>query len=87
MDQMTHKEGDACCGSGMCGSSGCGTGGKNCCKCMHHKVPSLLVVLFGLLFLLKAWDMVSMGFVDVAWPVLVILLGLMKLTSGKCKCC
>lgn len=79
MDEMMKKEGGQTCGSGGCGSGGC--------KCMHHKAPSILVVLFGLLFLLKALGYVSMATVDIAWPILVLLLGLMKLTSGKCKCC
>lgn len=82
-----HKDGGMCCGSGACGSDDCGAHGACGCKCMHHKVPAILVVLFGLLFLLKAWGMLGMGFVDVAWPVLVVLLGLMSLTGRKCKCC
>lgn len=62
---------------------GCGSG----CKCPHHKMMPLLVVLFGVLFLLHNWGMFSDGFVAIAWPSIVILAGLKKMFSGMCKCC
>lgn len=63
----------------------CHAGGK--CSCMHHKMVPLMLVLLGLAFLLKAWGILSAGFVDVAWPVLLILIGLQKMMGGVCKCC
>jgi len=62
---------------------------ENMCKCGHHKVFPVLVVLFGLLFLLEAIGVVTSGFVMILWPILVIAGGLMKLgsKSGMCKCC
>ena len=57
------------------------------CKCAHHKMTPVLVVLFALLFLLGNLGMVSMKTVDIGWPILVGLAGLMKLTGGMCKCC
>lgn len=69
----------------MCGPGGCGD--KGGCKCMHHKVPGVLVVLFGLSFLLKGLGYLTMEQVNIEWPILVIILGLMKLMGGKCKCC
>lgn len=62
---------------------------ENMCKCPHHKVTPVLVVLFGLTFLLGTWGTLSWGAVNVIWPVLVILAGAMKLAekSGMCKCC
>ena len=62
---------------------------KNMCGCPHHKVTPLLVVLFGLTFLLGALGTLTPGFVNIAWPVIVILAGLMKWSekSGMCKCC
>lgn len=57
------------------------------CPCPHHKVVPGLVVLFGLLFLLHAYGTFSNQFVMVAWPVLVIVAGLMKMSTGMCKCC
>ncbi|MEK7115983.1 MAG: DUF5668 domain-containing protein [Patescibacteria group bacterium] len=47
----------------------------------------VLIVLFGLLFLLQNYGVFSASFVNVAWPVLVILAGLNKLSKGMCKCC
>jgi len=60
-----------------------------CCKCHHHKVIPVLVILFGLTFLLGTWGTLSSDTVNIVWPVLVILAGLMKLCSksGMCKCC
>ncbi len=62
---------------------------KNVCKCPHHKVMPILVILFGLTFLLGAWDVLNENTVGIVWPVLVILAGAMKLgeRSGMCKCC
>ena len=55
------------------------------CPCPHHKVGPLLIALIGLLFLLKALGYVAASTVDLAWPIALILIGLMK--SGMCKCC
>lgn len=71
---------------GMSGGGGtCATCCK--CKCMHHKFVPGLVFLFGALFLLHNLGYVASGFVDLAWPSLVALAGLSKLSSGMCKCC
>lgn len=62
-------------------------GGENMCKCSHHRVTGVLVVLFGLLFLggnLGWWEG---GVVNMVWPVLVIVGGASKLMAGRCKCC
>lgn len=57
------------------------------CRCPHHKVKPVLVILFGVLFLLGSYGVVSEHTVEIGWPILVILAGLMKLFSGWCKCC
>lgn len=57
------------------------------CKCGHHKMGPLLVVLFGLDFLGGAMGWWGMGFVNVSWPILVIVAGAMKMMEGRCKCC
>ena len=59
----------------------------NMCKCPHHKVMSVLVVLFGLTFLLGAWGTISSDAVNVICPILIIIAGLFKMTKGMCKCC
>jgi len=57
------------------------------CGCPHHKVVPGFIALFGLLFLLHAFGIFTDMFVDVAWPVLVLLAGLTKMFSRGCKCC
>ena len=57
------------------------------CSCPHHKMPGLLVVVFGLIFLLGYLNVLTSQAVMIAWPIVVILAGLMKLMSGRCKCC
>ena len=63
--------------------------GKVCnpCGCSHHSVVPVLVVLFGVLFLLGNLGVIASETVSVVWPIIVILCGSMKLMSGKCKCC
>jgi len=64
-------------------------GGKNVCKCPHHKVIPVLIILLGLTFLLEAWNIVTPAFAMTVWPILVIIAGIMKWTqkAGMCKCC
>ncbi len=57
------------------------------CSCPHHKVVPGLVVLLGLLFLLQALNVLTASFVGLAWPVLVIIAGVMKMSQNMCKCC
>ncbi len=61
--------------------------GKNMCGCPHHKAGGVLVILFGLVFLLGAYEWVTPGTVSVAWPILVIIGGIGMLCGGSCKCC
>ena len=53
------------------------------CGCGHHKVTPWLVVLFGLDFFLAAVGVLTWGFVNVTWPILVIIAGCTKM----CGCC
>ncbi len=62
----------------------CAPGG---CKCPHHKMVPLGIVLIGLSFLLEAWGVVSQGFLNTAWPIILIVIGIMKMCGGSCKCC
>lgn len=57
------------------------------CNCPHHKVVPGLVALIGLAFLLQALNVLSASFVALAWPILLILIGVKKMCSGMCKCC
>jgi hypothetical protein len=49
-------------------------------------VPGL-VVLFALDFLLANYGVVNQEFLNMTWPILVGVAGVMKMTEGKCKCC
>ena len=57
------------------------------CACPHHKMPGVLLAVFGLVFLLGNLNILTSAAVSFAWPIVVILGGLMKMMSGKCKCC
>ncbi len=58
-------------------------GGAKVCGCGHHKLVSWLIVLFGLVFLLGTFGYLSAYTVNIVWPIIVIVLGFMKM----CKCC
>ncbi len=60
---------------------------ENKCGCPCHKIIPVLVVLFGLLFLLQAVNVVSTEFTAIVWPIIVMAVGLNKLAKGMCKCC
>lgn len=57
------------------------------CSCVCHSAKGVLVILFGLTFLLGALGIISHSLVDVIWPVLVILGGIKIVGRKFCKCC
>ena len=73
-------ENDMKMGGKMCGACGCG------CGCMCHKIIPVLVILFGLDFLLGMLGVLTVSFVSVSWPILVILAGCVKMFKGSCRC-
>jgi hypothetical protein len=56
------------------------------CGCGCHKVIPVLVILFGLDFLLGVVGTLTWGFVNVSWPVLVIIAGCMMFFKRSCGC-
>lgn len=60
---------------------------ENICKCPHHIAVPLSIALIGLAFLLEQLGWVSSGFVSLAWPILLIIIGLTKLGKSYCNCC
>ena len=66
-----------------------GAAPKMVCKCPHHKAMPVFIILFGLTFLLGAWNVLSWNTVGIVWPIIVILAGIMKWMekSKMCKCC
>ncbi len=66
-----------------------GGAGKMVCKCPHHSVVPVLVILVGLSFLAGYWGWLSWMAVNTIWPVALIVGGATKVGSryGMCKCC
>ena len=62
---------------------------KTCetCGCPHHKVVPALIVLIGFAFLLQNLNILTTSATAIIWPILLILIGGMKLMKGACKCC
>jgi len=56
------------------------------CRCGHHKVVPVLVIVIGLIFLAGFYGILSPGAVAVGWPIVLIAIGAVKLGSGSCKC-
>lgn len=57
------------------------------CECPHHIGLAVVVILFGLTFLLQALGVFSPTAVGYIWPSIVILGGVFKLVTGMCACC
>jgi len=55
------------------------------CKCPHHKAMPWIIILIGLDFFLGAIGVLTSSFVSVTWPILVIVIGVVKLV--RCGCC
>ena len=62
---------------------------ENSCKCKHHKVIPFLMVVFGVSFFMGFLGITSWDAVNLIWPVLVIIAGIIKFgdMSGMCHCC
>ena len=62
---------------------------KTCgsCNCGHHKIVPILIIILGLEFLLAQINVLTWAFVNVTWPIVIIIVGVMKLMKGSCKCC
>jgi hypothetical protein len=56
--------------------------GKSCSKC--KKICGILVILFGLAFLLKAFGILTESAVNLIWPILVIVMGVGFSMDKKC---
>lgn len=57
------------------------------CGCPCHRMKGVLVILFGLTFLLGALDVLSQHVVSLVWPVIIIVAGGTSMMKGMCKCC
>ena len=57
------------------------------CNCPHHKVLPILLILVGVDFLLGALQVFTWFFVDVTWPILLIIGGATWMNQSSCGCC
>lgn len=57
------------------------------CECRCHRALPILVILFGLTFLLGAMNMIMESTVSLIWPILVIICGFIGLNKKNCNCC
>ncbi|MFA5946588.1 MAG: DUF5668 domain-containing protein [Patescibacteria group bacterium] len=57
------------------------------CGCPHHKLVPLIIVIVGVAFLLQTLGVLTAATVSMVWPIGLIMIGLMKLSSGMCGCC
>ena len=55
------------------------------CKCGHHKIKPLAVILFALSWLLATTGVFSWNTLNIIWPILLIVVMIPKLAN--CKCC
>ncbi len=57
------------------------------CSCGHHSIIPILMILFATSFLLKFQGLLSADSVNIIWPILVGIAGVVKLTEANCDCC
>ncbi|HYD93243.1 MAG TPA: hypothetical protein VEB18_02175 [Candidatus Paceibacterota bacterium] len=57
------------------------------CKCTHHAIAPVAIVLIGLDFLGHAAGLISDTFLSLSWPALLVIAGLVKLAGHDCRCC
>ena len=85
-----QNETQCTCENCSCKDGGCETSGEcyqpGVCLCKHHRIVPILIMLFGLTFLLYALNLLSWGAAAIIWPIIVILTGLAKLKGGLCAC-
>jgi len=60
----------------------------NVCRCPHHKLIPMVIFIIGLLFFLNAVNLViTTSVLNMLWPVALMIGGLTKMMSSRCKCC
>jgi len=61
---------------------------KKVCNCSHHKIVPTAIILLGLSFLLSSFNVAFfVSYTNIIWPILVIIIGVVKLGGKGCKCC
>ena len=57
------------------------------CNCGHHSIIPILVILFATTFLLGYQGLLEAQAVNIIWPILVGIGGVVKVTEDRCDCC
>ncbi len=57
------------------------------CRCAHHAVVPVLAIILGLEFFFAEIGVLTWGFVNVTWPLLIVIAGIAALTNRRCACC
>jgi len=57
------------------------------CKCGHHKIVPICIILIGLAFLAGELGVLAPDVVAASWPILLVVIGGIKLFGPGCKCC
>jgi len=57
------------------------------CECGHHSVIPVLIILFATTFLLGNQGLLQADAVNIIWPILVGIAGVVKISEVRCKCC
>ncbi|OHA33177.1 MAG: hypothetical protein A2928_03110 [Candidatus Taylorbacteria bacterium RIFCSPLOWO2_01_FULL_45_15b] len=63
---------------------------RNICACPHHKALPILLIVFGLIWLLRALDILGtyFGYVsEIILAITVVVGGGIWLGSRRCNCC
>ena len=57
------------------------------CNHDHHSIIPILVILFAISFLLQYQGLLAKDAVNIIWPILVGLAGMIMIVEDKCRCC
>ena len=57
------------------------------CKCTHHSVVPLCIILVAAAFLLQEVSVISTHTLGIIWPTLVIIGAAASMFENKCHCC
>jgi len=57
------------------------------CKCPHHSIKPWILIILGIVVLLGAFNVITWMVGTVAFGVLLIVLGFIKMKSRSCECC
>lgn len=57
------------------------------CKCMHHNLVGIAVLVIGAAFLLQTLGVLSASAVSYIWPIALVVAGGVKAFGNKCSCC